>query len=417
MSDREFTGFDVDTVADAVRQPPLDDLWAAARARRRRRAGGVALALVVAFASMAALPLAAGTRGVDWAGPDQPPVRQDRGGQLFITGPDSGVLVQVRDDGCGRVLFTHTEDGGRSWSDYDAARYDSTRCGKDAEGNPFGFPDFSVLGQRSYLVRDGDRLQLSTDYGRTWREAEQAMVTVAAFPEKARPVFCQRSCGALREPVAVDPATGTVYRLDGRPPVPYPPSSIYPAADGTIWMTYWPGELNGSMVVARSTDRGATWNTWRPAVGADVIAVTGVSDREAYLLIAPPPPPGAQPMRVEGTSQLLRTTDGGRTWVDVGTDLPNSLEMRSLVVGSDGSLLLAESGHMQMASSRSKALVSRDAGRHFTTAREYDRLDGAAGGAPGYVWLYGRDDMTVLGADHVQLTTDGRDWTRFRLSD
>ncbi|MFU8873308.1 WD40/YVTN/BNR-like repeat-containing protein [Micromonospora sp. SL4-19] len=416
MSDREFTGFEVDTVADAVRQPPLDDLWTAAYARRRRRAGGVALALVIAFASMAALPLAARTRGVEWAGPDQPRVRQDRGGQLFITGPESGVLVQQRDDACGLLLFTHTEDGGRNWTDFDAARYDSTRCGKDAEGNPFASADFTVLGQRSYLVRDGDRLRLSTDYGRTWRDAERSMVAVVAFPEKAQPVFCQRNCGALREPVAVDPSTGTVYRLNGRAPVPYPPSSIYPAADGTIWVTYWPGEPN-VMVVARSTDRGATWDTWRPAAGTDVIAVTGVSDREAYLLIASPPVPGVQPMRAEGTSQLLRTTDGGRTWADVDTDLPASLEDRSLVVGSDGSLLLAESGHMQMTSSMSKTLVSRDAGRHFTTALEYDRLDGSAGGAPGYVWLYGRDDMTVLGADHVQLTTDGKDWTRFRLPD
>ncbi|MEU5943008.1 sialidase family protein [Micromonospora sp. NPDC047548] len=409
MSDCEFTGFDVETIADAVRQPPLDDLWADARARRRRTVG-VALALVVAFASMAVLPLAAGTRGANWAGPDQPPAIQDRATQLFMTGPDSGVGVESR---ICSIRFTHTEDGGRSWTDYDAARYRATSCRLNVSGNEEASLEFAVLGQRSYLVRDGDRSRLSTDYGRTWRDAEQSMVTVSAFPAKARPVFCQQGCSALREPVAVDPATGTVYRLTGEPPSPYPPFSIYPSLDGTIWVTYWPGPPN-VMMVARSVDRGATWNTWRPAVGTDVIAVTGVGEREAYLLIAPTPPAGA--MAASGPARLLRTTDGGRTWADVGTDLPKSAENRSLVVGSDGSLMVAQSGNMTVPNV-SSLHVSRDGGRHFATAREYDRLDGAVGGAPGFAWLYGRDDMSVLGADHVQLTTDGTTWTRFWLPD
>lgn len=54
MSDCEFVGFNVDTIAEAVRQPPLDDLRSAARSRRRRRNGGMGVAIVV-LAGMAVL--------------------------------------------------------------------------------------------------------------------------------------------------------------------------------------------------------------------------------------------------------------------------------------------------------------------------------------------------------------------------
>jgi len=47
-------------------------------------------------------------------------------------------------------------------------------------------------------------------------------------------------------------------------------------------------------------------------------------------------------MEVDGLSQLLRTTDGGATWTDVGTDLPGSPVDRPLTIGSDGSLLVVQ---------------------------------------------------------------------------
>ncbi|HEY0698034.1 MAG TPA: sialidase family protein [Micromonospora sp.] len=414
MSDHEFRGFDVDTIADAVRQPPLDDLRSVARARHRRRTSGVTLALVVAFAGAVVLPVVLGTRGVDWADPGPTLLPRDRGTRLFVTGPDSGVGVEHVDSGC-TLRFARTKDGGRTWSDWDAASYRAAACPPGATEHDSQPLEFSILGDRSYLVLDGGTARLSTDYGRTWRDAEQAMVTVSAFPSKARAVFCQEGCGAIRQPLAVDPATGTVYRLSGKIPSPYPPFSIYPSADGTIWATYWPGDP-GVMVVARTTDRGATWNTWRPARGANVIAVAGVSNREAYLLIEPPPAPAAQPMERDGPTQLLRTTDGGATWKDVGTDLPASPVNRPFTIGSDGSLLVAQSGNMTPTVA-SYLLVSRDGGRHFTREREHDSEDGAVGVAPGYAWLYGRDDMSASGADHVLITRDASSWTRFALPD
>lgn len=423
MSDREFPGFDVDTVAEAVRQPSLDELWTRARARRRRRTSGVALALVVAFAGMAVLPLAAG--GVELAGPDQPPVAPDRGGQLFLTGSESAVVAGVwePDGECPTVRFRHTDDGGRSWTDDDATRYTSTRCGQDAEGHPVATPEFSVLGDRSYLVLDGDRLRLSTDYGRSWGDAARAMVTVDAFPAKARPVFCQRDtgCGALREPLAVDPSTGTVYRLGGPRPSPLPPSDVYPSADGTIWVLYPPASPGRPALVSRSVDRGATWNTFRSAT-AGVRAVVGVSAREAYVVVDPPAPLGEPPWTVPGRVKLLRTTDGGRSFSDVGTDLPETPETRAITLGADGSLLAAESDNYAGENEppptfTSQLWASRDDGRHFTRVQSYRRDDGGVGAAPGAAWLYGRDDRSRGGADHVLLTTDGQTWTRFPLPD
>ncbi len=414
MPIREFAAFDVDTVADAVRQPTLDDLRSAAHARRRRRTGGLALALVVVFAGMAALPLATGRRAAEWADPTPPPQARDRATQLFMTGPDSGVGVENVDDGC-TLHFAYTVDGGRNWTGGDQARYRSADCSPGA--TPGGNLDlrFSVLGERSYLVFDGGRSRLSTDYGRTWQDAEQAMVAVAAFPPKARVIFCQQGCGAAGQPLAVDPSSGTVYRLTGAQPSPYPPWSIYPSVDGTIWATYWPGNID-VMVVARSTDRGATWNTWRPAKGANVVAVAGVSKREAYLLIEPPPPPGAQPMERTGPSQLLHTTDGGATWKDVDTDLPASPVSRPFTIGTDGSLLVAQSGDLAPALTPS-LLVSRDGGRHFTNEHGPGGPEGPAGVAPGRAWLYGRDDMSATGPDHVLITGDGLSWSRFALPD
>ncbi|MET8229120.1 hypothetical protein ABZS77_00370 [Micromonospora sp. NPDC005298] len=416
MSDREFPGFDVDEIADAVRQPPLDDLRSIAMARRRRRTGGVALALVVVFAGTAALPLAARSGGDGWTEPTPLPQGRDRATQLFMTGPDSAVGVE---DGVCTIRFAHTGDGGRSWTDYDAARYRATSCRADGYGGETADLEFSVLGDRSYLIRDGALTRLSVDYGRTWQEAAPAIVEVAAFPKAARVVPCQDGCGAMQRPAAVDPSTGTVYQLPAEPTSPSRLRSIYPSADGAIWVTYQP-ENSGTQVVARSVDRGSTWNTWRTAEESNVLAVVGVDRDEAYLLIDPPPPPGAPPMTVEGPVQLLRTTDGGRSWADVDTDLPDTQETLRMAVGADGALLVAESDNFALDTDPPPTFTSRlwrsgDDGRHFTTVRTYRREDGAVGAAPGLAWLYGRDDRTVGGADHVLLTSDGKTWTRFAL--
>ncbi|WP_328654584.1 hypothetical protein OG598_12575 [Micromonospora sp. NBC_00330] len=401
MSGREFSGFDVDTVTEAVSQPPLDELRTTARSRRRRSVATVTAALVV-LAGLAVVPLVARPDRVAPADPPAPSGAQFS--QFTLTGPNSG--VDVRQDGC-VVRFSYTGDGGRSWSDWDAARFEVTRCAADtAAGTPGSGTGFSVLGERSYLVTDDGLAHLSTDYGRTWRDADSAIVAVPTFPATARPVLCGFGCAPVSEPLAVDPSSGTVYRLTTPAPTSRSLFSLYPAADGSIWATYRTAGSQGS-TVARSADRGATWTTWEVGDDAEVITAVGVDDREGYAL--------TQSSTAGGEVRLLRTTDGAKTWTDTGAELPTQVHY-DLTVGSDGSLLTIAPGGGTEADRSARLLVSRDDGRTFTVAREYGRLVGAVSVAPGFAWLFGRDDGSTGEPDHVLVTTDATTWTRFSLA-
>ncbi|WP_410818397.1 hypothetical protein [Micromonospora sp. 050-3] len=401
MSGREFSGFDVDTVTEAVSQPPLNELRTTARSRRHRSVATVTIALV-ALAGLAVVPLLAEP---DRAAPADPPTPSGaQFSQFTLTGQDSG--VDVRQDGC-VVRFAYTDDGGRSWSDWDAARFEGTRCAAGiAAGTPGSGTDFFVLGERSYLATDSGLAKISTDYGRTWRDAASAIVAVPTFPATARPVLCGFGCRPVLEPLAVDPSNGTVYRLTATAPSWRALYSLYPAADGSIWATYRMASAQGS-TVARSADRGATWTTWEVGDGGDVIAAVGIDDQEGYVL--------TEPTTAGGGARLLRTTDGAKTWTDTGAELSDQLHY-DLTVGSDGSLLAITPGAGTEPDRRARLLVSRDDGKRFTVAREYGRLVGAVSVAPGYAWLFGRDDGSTEEPDHVLVTTDATTWTRFSLA-
>ncbi|MEU8126758.1 hypothetical protein AB0B68_06065 [Micromonospora sp. NPDC049049] len=401
MSGREFSGFDVDTVTEAVSQPPLDELRTTARSRRRRSVATVTTALVV-LAGLTVVPLVVEP---DRGTPADPPTPSGaQFSEFTLTGPDSG--VDVRQDGC-VVRFSYTGDDGRSWSDWDAARFEGTRCAADtAAATPSSSMDFSVLGERSYLVTDYGLAHLSTDYGRTWRDADSAIVAVPTFPATARPVSCGFGCDAVSEPLAVDPSSGTVYRLTTPAPTVLSLFSLYPAADGSIWATYQTGGSQGA-TVARSADRGATWTTWKVGADAVIITAVGLDDREGYALI--------QSTTTAGGVRLLRTTDGAKTWTDTGAELPAQLHY-DLTVGSDGSLLAIIPGEGVEPNRRAQLLVSRDDGRNFTVSREYGRVVGSVSVAPGYAWLFGRDDGSTGEPDHVLVTTDATTWTRFSLA-
>ncbi|SDY24554.1 hypothetical protein SAMN05444365_1011183 [Micromonospora pattaloongensis] len=408
MSDREFSGFDVETVKDNVSQPPLDDLRAAAHFRRRRRKGGVALAVVAVLAGVAFAPIDRSPDPLEFAGPDPTgSASQRRASELVVLSDKAAVAVEVAEEGC-RISFAATIDAGRSWSDWQAARHSGT-CTMSTNAESLGATDvrYSVLSEQSYLVRFDDELVLSTDAGRTWHDANSTGTAVTAFPKKARPVPCQQGCGAINQPLAVDPTSGRVFRLTGQPPSPYPPYNIYESPDGALWITYWPGEYGRPSVLARSVDRGATWQTSQAPEGTTSIGVAAVSGQEAYLLTEPLPADPNGP-RATAPSRLLRTINGGQSWTDVGTDLPTTDGVRPFTIGADGSLMVLHTD-----ATPAFVMISRDGGRHFTKAREYG--DGRADANPGRAWLYGRDDQSVGGADHVQLTTDGSSWTRFPL--
>ncbi|MET8121482.1 hypothetical protein [Micromonospora sp. NPDC005189] len=399
MSGREFSGFDPDIVTEAVQPPPFDELRSTARSRRHRSVAMVAVALV-ALAGLAVVPLVAES---DRAAPTDPPKPSPaQTSELTLTGPDSG--VDVRRDGC-VVRFSYTGDSGRSWSDWDAARFEGTRC---AAGSTIGTPGsgvgFSVLGERSYLVTDSGLPHVSTDYGHTWRDGDSAIVAVPAFPATARPVLCGFGCEPLSEPLAVDPSSGTVYRLSAKAPSWRPLFGLYPAADGSIWATYQMGSADGA-TVARSTDRGATWTTWEVGDDTNVVAVVGLDDQEGYLVV----------QARDGGTRLLRSTDGAKTWTDTGADLPEQM-LYDLTVGADRSLLAIAPGADTGPDQRARLLVSRDNGQTFTLAREYGRLVGSVSVAPGYAWLFGRDDGSTGEPDHVLVTTDGTTWSRVTLA-
>ncbi|RLK24607.1 hypothetical protein DER29_2523 [Micromonospora sp. M71_S20] len=408
MSDREFGGFDVEIVADAVRQPSLDDLRSAALFRRRRRAAGAGLAMVVALAGAALVPSAGDPDGGNWAAPDPSGPAIERGvSELFLLTERVAVGVEVRDP-C-QISFSATEDAGRSWSDWRTAEYDGA-CTTTPDSEGFGVSDvrYSVLDERTYLVSVDGQAILSTDGGRTWRDVESAVIDVKAFPERARPVTCQNGCGAMKRPLAVEPGTGRVYRLADLAST-HARAVVDQSDDGALWYVQASPEFGGAATVARSVDRGATWQTSQVPEGVTAIGLAAVSGREAYLLTEPRPAGTDGPP--SGSSRLLHTTDAGRSWVDVDTDLPASSMVRPFTIGRDGALLV---GEPFAGGTTAYVWVSRDGGRHFTRS-ERSGTEGTVGVAPGLVWLGGRDVMNLPATAHVQVSADGETWSRLPL--
>lgn len=398
MPDREFSGFDVDTVAGAVRQPPLHELRAVARSRRRRSVAVAATALAVLTGVFMVPKIAQLERPAPTArpSPSSGPTLPGKPGDFTLTGPESGVDVRV--DGC-VLRFAHTTDGGRTWSDWDDARYQATRCAPEAAGSGSNL-EYSVLGDRTYLISDGGLRRVSTDYGRTWRDVQQAISAVPTFPPTARPVLCQFACLVMEQPLAVDPSTGRVYRLSGPPPSLLPLFSVYPASDGSIWATYG---VNQATVGARSTDRGATWTTWTAPTDKHVLALVAADERKGYQLVAD----------ADGAVALERTGDGGRSWSTTLIGLPAAAHW-DLTVGKDGSLLaVAQTG--PDGARVMEVLVSRDEGRSLTVARGGGMPVASICVAPGYAWLFGGGDPKAE-ADHLVLTQDGRTWEQFFLA-
>ncbi|NES16342.1 MULTISPECIES: sialidase family protein [Micromonospora] len=398
MPDREFAGFRVDAVAGAVRQPPLDELRVVARSRRRRSTAlkGTALALLAMVIVVPLVTRPGPLRSAEPPTPSPGHTLPGRPGDFTLTGPESGVDVRI--DGC-VLRFAHTTDGGRTWSDWNASRYQVTRCRLDADGVAGNF-DYAVLGQRTYLVDDGGLLHLSTDYGRTWQEANRAIIGVPAFPATARLVLCEFGCRAVEEPLAVDPASGQVYRLTGTPPSFLQLFSVYPAADGSIWTTY---DTAGAAAGGRSTDRGATWLSWTLPPGSTVLALAAVDGRRAYRLVA----------AADATVTLESTTDGGRTWSERVEGFGKGLDW-DLTIGADGSLLVVTQTGPQD-NRRQEVRVSRDGGRSWEVVRDGGMPVGSVSVAPGYAWLFGGSDGPQGEADHLMITRDGRTWSQFFL--
>ncbi|MGK5675613.1 WD40/YVTN/BNR-like repeat-containing protein [Micromonospora sp. URMC 106] len=409
MSDREFTGFDVETVADAVRQPPLSQLRRTARLRRRRRATGVGLAVALALGGTAVAPLASGGGGADWAGldPTSQPAEPRVVSHLVVLSERSAVAVEDADNGC-RLSFTATVDAGRTWSGW-RTNYLDGPCRLDAAGRRASDVRFTVLDEQRYLVSIDGTQVVSLDAGRTWRSLASVVTEVRAFPENAQPVRCQEFCGAMPRLLAVDQDTWRVYRLTHAPQA-FGPDTVDWADDGALWFMSPAPEYGAPASVARSVDRGATWHTSTVPEGVWANSLVAVSAQEAYVLgqTVPADPNGGEPTR---PARLLHTTDGGRSWADVATNLPSTDSVRGITLGADGALLVGDATSTSVTSS---VWTSRDSGRHFTRSTRTGN-EGKLGTSRGLVWLADREDPTDANSVVVQVSADGENWSRLTL--
>jgi photosystem II stability/assembly factor-like uncharacterized protein len=199
-----------------------------------------------------------------------------------------------------------------------------------------------------------------------------------------------------------------------------------PAHPGTFWEA---GIYNGGGVY-KTTDNGRTFEQLGDVTHNDSVSID-FSDPERKTLLAGPH---------EQTSKLFRSTDGGKTWNEVGRNLPASagyctatqvLSATNLLVGCAGggvfhsstgntwtSLgtkgvipqpLLATDGAIYWPGSQGGLNVSTDQGQHFTETADGNLAPGIVGSLYPAELPDGR--IVIIGKDHLQISSDkGRTW-------
>ncbi len=150
--------------------------------------------------------------------------------------------------------------------------------------------------------------------------------------------------------------------------------------DGTVWVA-------GHNVLAKSEDGGATWEDSRPTglPGLDIHGFATSPEREALVYAA-----------VAGEG-LYRSFDGGRTFERISRQVGPAV--MALAVTSDGAVFAADS-------ERGVVVNARGDGREWSPSLDMPSLGLASNGlAP--------PKRRLLAAGRaVQLTADGRDWSR-----
>jgi hypothetical protein len=199
-----------------------------------------------------------------------------------------------------------------------------------------------------------------------------------------------------------------------------------PAHPGTFWES---GIYNGGGVY-RTTDNGKTFAQLGDATHNDSVSVD-FSDPERKTLLA-----GTH----EQSSKLFLSSDGGKTWSDVGKNLPGSagyctatqvLGANDLLVGcnnggvfhsSDGQQwtsvgskgvipqpLLASDGTIYWPGSQGGVQMSSDQGQHFVESADGNLAPGIVGSLYPAELPDGR--IAILGKDHVLISSDkGKSW-------
>jgi photosystem II stability/assembly factor-like uncharacterized protein len=199
-----------------------------------------------------------------------------------------------------------------------------------------------------------------------------------------------------------------------------------PSHPGTFWES---GIYNGGGVY-RTTDNGETFVQLGDVTHDDSVSVD-FTDPDRKTLLAGPH---------EATSKLFRSTDGGKTWTDIGKMLPSSagyctatqiLGATDLLVGcagggvfhsTDGNSwtpvgskgvepqpLLASDGTLYWPGSQGGVEVSADHGQHFTETADGNLAPGIVGSASPAELPDGR--IVIIGKDHLLISSDkGKSW-------
>jgi len=189
--------------------------------------------------------------------------------------------------------------------------------------------------------------------------------------------------------------------------------------------TFWESGIYNAGGVYRTTDDGQTFEQLGDVTHNDSVSVD-FTDPERKTLLAGPH---------EATSKMLRSTDGGKTWTDVGKTLPSSagfctatqvLGPTNLLVGcvgggvfhsTDGSSwtsvgskgvepqpLLASDGTLYWLGAQGGVNVSTDHGQHFAETADGNLAPGIVGPVSPVELPDGR--IVVLGKDHLLISSD-----------
>jgi tripeptide aminopeptidase len=230
-------------------------------------------------------------------------------GALFITGlwatPDAltaHVLATHFEGGLARVY--RTDDGGASWnmqweSSDDGVFMDALQCWRPSHCIAFGDPipyaagDADIArsgdpGAAATAVTAADRLMvIRTTDGRTWQR----------IPRDALPPIVSGEAGFA--------ASGTTLALRG---------------EATAWIATGAGERAR---VHMTHDGGASWSAAEtPLAAGETAGMFGIAFRDEHNGIAVG---GDYRRRTEQQQNVIRTSDGGRTWTPAGAALPHGV--------------------------------------------------------------------------------------------
>jgi len=374
MRESQFSGLR-DYADNAARQPDFAAVQQRAGRVRRRRAVGSGAAAVAAALVATGLGYAAtaGPGGGPPAAAPTPSTSADLGAgwprwtSVAATGPADlyGLFERCRD--CAPELYA-SADAGNTWQ-----RRPVPPAPDDPGAGSLRMPWLTSLGPGILAWKDAkltslaelqgsrppstepadggrspsavERLWITVDGGRTWRQAEVDPNPVAAVPPGTRPVDCNFiSPPSPCRVYAVDPASGRFAPLADQPSgITFERGWVAAQTDVPLGGQLWVPGLDPATrkpAVASSSDRGRTWHTHVFTDGVPAV----VDDGRIATMYLPTVAAGA-----DGTAYALtyrddhrlapyRTTDGGVTW----RPMPGG----PVTITPDGGFVTADGAHV-----------------------------------------------------------------------